>query len=273
MNLRILALGLLCLSSIAQGRYCRFAPHFTLDMLMNDQYARDEFISLYLQGEADFLELAGLDHDFAVSYDGHGLHVESGELLPEGHQFSAASKESLHWGVILKIIEEDPRAKPFGTVNTTLKMLDTKMKTYEAFHAKYPGFGWFLPWYAIVNGSVAPSWDWHNRVPSLDNGQLFWGAFSVLYRLKESYPDAPYNLTARMQVMIDEMIKYAPVIFYEGEGKVRAVAYMTDETKPPEENTYSHQGCDPYCYLDDPYEGELFTFILYLLSDLPEADQ
>ncbi len=64
------------------SRYCRFAPHFTIDMLLNDKYSRDEFVSLYMQGEADFLELAGLDHDFAVSYDGHGLHVESGELLP-----------------------------------------------------------------------------------------------------------------------------------------------------------------------------------------------
>ena len=114
--------------------------------------------------------MAGLDHDFAVSYDGHGLFVETGELLPQGHSFSAASKESLHWGVILKILEEDPRAKPFGTVNQTLKMLDTKMRTYEDFHAKFPGFGWFLPWFAIVNGTVAPSWDWHNHVPSLDNG-------------------------------------------------------------------------------------------------------
>jgi hypothetical protein len=48
MNLRILVLGLLGLSSVALGRYCRFAPHFTIDMLMNDQYSRDEFISLYL---------------------------------------------------------------------------------------------------------------------------------------------------------------------------------------------------------------------------------
>ena len=74
---------LVSLSSLSVlSRYCRFAPHFTIDMLLNDKYSRDEFISLYMQVEADFLELAGLDHDFAVSYDGHGLHVESGELLP-----------------------------------------------------------------------------------------------------------------------------------------------------------------------------------------------
>ena len=35
-------------SALTLTRYCRFAPHFTIDMLINDQYARDEFISLYL---------------------------------------------------------------------------------------------------------------------------------------------------------------------------------------------------------------------------------
>ena len=201
------------------------------------------------------------------------MHVESGELLPEGHPFSAASKESLHWALILKILEGDERTKPFGGVNQTFAMMDKKMRTYEEFNQKYPGYGWFLPWYYITNGTIGPDKGWYDRVPSLDNGQLFWAAYVVLYRLKESYPNAPYNLTARMQVMIDAMIKYTPLIFYEGQGKVRAVAYMTDMTKPVEENTYWHQGCDPWCYLDDPYEGELITFILYLLSDLPEADQ
>jgi len=73
--------------------------------------------------------------------------------------------------------------------------------------------------------------------------------------------------------MIDGMIKYAPKIFYEGRGLVRAVTRMNDMTKPPEQNFYFHEDCKPYCYLDDPYEGELFASILYLLCDLPAADQ
>ncbi len=164
----LLAIGLL--ASYSTARYCRFAPHFTIGMIMNDTYARDEFIDLYLQGEADFLELAGLDHDLAMSYDGHGLYVESGELLPQGHAFSAASKESLHWAIILKVLEEDSRSWPFGEPKKMMKLIDRKMKTLEEFHEAYPGFGWFLPWYAITNGTMTPSWDWHDRVPSLDNG-------------------------------------------------------------------------------------------------------
>ena len=101
---------------------------------MTDKKARDQFVSLYMQGEADFLKIAGLNHALGMSYDGHPLHVESGELTAEGHPFSAASKESLHWGLMMKILENDTRTAPFGDVNSTFYVLDTKMKSYESFH-------------------------------------------------------------------------------------------------------------------------------------------
>ncbi len=134
--------------------------------------------------------------------------------MTQGHPFSASSKESLHWALLLKILENDNRTAPFGTVNDVFNVLNAKMNSYEDFNKAYPGYGWFLPWYQIVNNTVSPSSDWIDRVPSLDNGQLFWGAYSVLYRLKTNYTNVPYNLTARIQVMIDGMIKNAPKIFY-----------------------------------------------------------
>jgi hypothetical protein len=73
--------------------------------------------------------------------------------------------------------------------------------------------------------------------------------------------------------MIDGMIRYAPTIFYDGNGRVRAVTHMDDMYKPPEQNKYYLENCQPYCYLDDPYEGELFANILYLLSNLPARDK
>jgi hypothetical protein len=134
--------------------------------------------------------------------------------LTQGHPFSASSKESLHWALLLKILENDNRTAPFGAVNDVFNVLNAKMNSYEDFNKAYPGYGWFLPWYQIVNNTVSPSSDWVDRVPSLDNGQLFWAAYSVLYRLKTNYTNVPYNLTARIQVMIDGMIKNAPKIFY-----------------------------------------------------------
>ncbi len=117
------------------------------------------------------------------------------------------------------------------------------MRTYETFHSTYPGYGWFLPWYFAMNDTMTPTNDWENRVPSLDNGQLFWGAYAVLYRLKTSHPNAPFNLISRMQTMIDGMIRYAPTLFYDGNGRIRAVTHMDDMYKPPEQNKYYLENC------------------------------
>jgi hypothetical protein len=102
--------------------------------MMNNKDARDKFINLYMKGEADFLDLAGLNHNLALSYDGHQLHIDTGTLTENGHTFSAASKESLHWAVMLKVLEDDPRASPFGSEFSTFRVLDRKMKSYEDFN-------------------------------------------------------------------------------------------------------------------------------------------
>jgi hypothetical protein len=58
-------------------------------------------------------------------------------------------------------------------------MLELKISTYEAFNDKYPGFGGFLPWIAVDGGIITPTWDFHNRVPSLDNGEYFWALYGI----------------------------------------------------------------------------------------------
>jgi hypothetical protein len=60
-----------------------------------------------------------------------------------------------------------------------------KLKTYLQFNATYPGFGGYLPWYANdVGVALAPTWDWNNRVPGLDNGYvLLFLPFSRFYCL------------------------------------------------------------------------------------------
>jgi hypothetical protein len=40
---------------------------------MKNETIRNDFISQYLAGEADFLELAGLNHNLGVSFDGHQM--------------------------------------------------------------------------------------------------------------------------------------------------------------------------------------------------------
>jgi len=61
-------------------------------------------------------------------------------------------------------------------------------------------------------------------------------------------------------------------IFYDGEGHIRSVAGIPDITKSVEENDYYLVGeCEVFdnpCYLDDPYEGELFAFMMTFFSSL-----
>lgn len=53
------------------------------------------------------------------------------------------------------------------------------------------------------------------------------------------------------------------IFFNETTKKIRAVADIQDMKKSVEANTYSNK--DNY-YLDDPYEGELYTWIITLFA-------
>lgn len=61
-------------------------------------------------------------------------------------------------------------------------------------------------------------------------------------------------------------------IFYAGKGRVCAVTTIGNQslavTSP--DQTYA---CEGTATLDDPYEGELFTWWLHFFSELPQEDQ
>eukprot|EP00762_Andalucia_godoyi_P007169 ANDGO_08111.mRNA.1 hypothetical protein CAOG_08566 len=276
LNLLLVAIGLVSsVLHVINAGSCRFALNYTVHDMLTSEYARQSFVAQYLAGEAEFIQLAGLDHQLGMTFDGRQLDIHTGLLFEEGHRFSAASKESLHWAILLKILEKDPRAAPFGTIDAAFEVLDTKMSTYEQFNREFPGFGGYLPWVAYDEASdhMTPSWDFQNRVPALDNGELFWAAYAVAYRLEKSFPDAPFNLAVRVRAWMDLMIKYATVVFYDGNGHIRAVTRIGNQSVVPEKNTYSNDGCVANCYLDDPYEGELFTNIIYLFSSISDAEK
>lgn len=60
-------------------------------------------------------------------------------------------------------------------------------------------------------------------------------------------------------------------IFYQGEGKVCAVTDIKNQSLPVHhpEQTYA---CEDTSYLNDPYEGELFTWWLQFFGGLSDAD-
>lgn len=101
----------------------------------------------------------GVDDKTGLTFDGWQLDVVTGEPLKR-HNFTAASKESLHLALLGHVLNENPRAKVFYSVDEALNMLTKKINTYEKFNSQYPGFGGFLPWIFIYdNGTVTPTWD------------------------------------------------------------------------------------------------------------------
>ena len=67
------------------------------------------------------------------------------------------------------------------------------------------------------------------------------------------------------------MIKNSIPIFYEGNGKIRTVTKIADVKKTVDQNTYTKEQTDctsfsSTCYLDDPYEGELFAVMMSLFA-------
>ena len=69
-----------------------------------------------------------------------------------------------------KVLEGQELAKAFYTKDEAIEMLTKKITTYEKFDQDYPGYGGFLPWVAVKQTGVEPTWDWTTAVPSLDNG-------------------------------------------------------------------------------------------------------
>ena len=188
------------------------------------------------------------------------------------HQFTAASKESIHIAILAKVLDEDPLAQLIYTKNEALDMLTKKIDTYEKFDKQYPGFGGFLPWLSVVDGVVTPTYDWTNRVPSLDNGELFWAMYGLVEILDVRYPHQK-SLRNRWEKAVQRMIKNSIHIFYEGTGRIRTITKISDVSREVAFNYYSRwqsdQECaDPSgaCYLDDPYEGETFSVMMTLFA-------
>ena len=70
--------------------------------------------------------------------------------------------------------------------------------------------------------------------------------------------------------MTDKM--FTRQIFYFGNGKVCAVVAMADQSLPVNHQDQSYQ-CENDILLDDPFEGEIFTFWLQFFGDLTDADK
>lgn len=157
-----------------------------------------------------------------------------------------------------------------------LAALEKKMSTFETWNRKYPGFGGFLPWVDNNASGVVPLPAWTNQVPSLDNGEMIWGLYACKVVASESDNEMFHAVAERISNYLALLASTARTVFYDGNGHIRSVATMKSSSATPSPTNYG-MNCNPAtsnCYLDDPYEGELFAVFMDLYSVWPnETDR
>uniref|UniRef100_A0A914W241 Endo-beta-1,2-glucanase SGL domain-containing protein n=1 Tax=Plectus sambesii TaxID=2011161 RepID=A0A914W241_9BILA len=189
----------LLLTKAALAQDCNFAQSYSLDDLFKNPVAQDSFLLSASYWEGKFAtDRVGLNYASALTYDGTPIDYDTGLPHKGLHEFSAASKESVHVSLLALALDgKSAFAVNFfqsgaesagwsGSVQDyVIDQLTKKITSYENFNKQYPGFGGYIPWYAVNDTGMHLLWDWQNRVPSLDNGELIWGLIAAVQVLSE----------------------------------------------------------------------------------------
>lgn len=227
------------------------------------------YLDSIIQWENKFAQ-PGVAYDAATgyTYDGHPLNYDTGDLYGDPHLFSASSKESIHMAVLALALDGNELALKFaGGRQQLLSLLSLKMKGYMQFNTTFPGFGCFTPWVTFSEGNVIPLPDWANKVPGLDNGEWFWSLYAIadILTVQSNHDSNLKPLAEQYRALIECQMKSAKTIFYRGDGKVSDVATIKDASIAPVAGNYEEAANGGY--LNDPYEGETMTLLLYLFAD------
>ncbi|KFA66944.1 hypothetical protein S40285_05738 [Stachybotrys chlorohalonatus IBT 40285] len=280
---KVFGLASVCAAGLVQtaagtGRNppCRFALQWSEGEVLERP---DDFIWDLLYWEGNFHQNnVSYNAQNGMTYDGVQLNWETG-VRTELHTFSAASKEALQFMLYTHAITGSREAArflspkhPSQAADIAVSILELKLQTYLRFNETHPGFGGFLPWITTSTDEIAPTWDWNNRVPALDNGELVWAVYGAIQALEKSNKRSYRKLARDWSVWLDYVKTTAADVFYVGEGVVCAVTTVGNQTYAvtDPEQTYECEGSGT---LNDPYEGELFTFWLHLFGGLSDEDK
>ncbi|EPS34573.1 hypothetical protein PDE_09537 [Penicillium oxalicum 114-2] len=278
------SLGLICatLATALPGapqrhgeRACRFAQQYSQQQILKDP---SNFIQdvLYWEGrfhqnDVSYNSLNGM------SYDGTNIDWTTGEKTVK-HPFSAASKESLQIMLYAHAISGSADAAqvlspndPSSAPEIAASIMDLKLQTYLRFNESYPGFGGFMPWFTSTSQDLTPTSDWNNRVPGLDNGELLWAVYAFIQAAENTPSKAYGELAKKWQSWMDYTKTTIAHIFYQGSGKLCAVVDIKDQSLPVHHPGQSY-ACEGSSYLDDPFEGELFTWWLQFFGGLSDLE-
>jgi len=203
------------------------------------------------------------------------VNFSTGGLADPVHSFSAASKESIHLGILALAVAGNEDALTFidaapphvgDAKQKALLILERKINSYEKFNREFPGFGGFLPWFSVNDTGCAPLPDWANKVPGLDNGEMIWAMVAVQHSL-EQY--GPPGLAKRYEAYLRLLQKNVLTLFWAGDGNISAVTTILNVKVQPASGNYQFTGG----WLDDPYEGELMAFWMDLYAPWPNQEE
>jgi uncharacterized protein YggL (DUF469 family) len=227
-----------CFFTLSLTSSCHFASLFTTPNALDTSAKRNTFVDLVLEHDAKFLdEVVGQN---GVTFDGFYLNDTGYYVSADNrHNFTAASKESLHLSLMAQYFANSTRAQTLfnnsvsgSTYQKVLNLLDRKLSAFEIFNNRWPGFGGFLPWiYNDGIGAIRPTDDWQHAVPALDNGEMIW-ALIALQRSLSMLKSTVFinNLVKRISRWLVLMSRTAAVIFYAGHGVVRCVTELRNTT-------------------------------------------
>lgn len=286
---------LVCLVVISLGQHCRWARSFNATSLLRP-IERDRFLDLAAFWEGKFhSHSVGINEHSGMTYDGRRINYDTG-ALDALHFWTASSKESLHLNMIAMALNGNRRARIFfhssscpssmsytqcmdrfawqTTKQTIFNILTNKIRSYNAFNARTPGFGGQIPWVIVNDTGFVPDTPWVKRTPGLDNGQLLFSIYALNHVLEQDKSPQAQKLHRAYTDYLDMMSRSAPIIFYEGQGKIRTVSVIKDvNARPTPDNYQSENPCGHPCFLDDPYEGELMAFWFDLFNRLPDREE
>lgn len=259
-------------ASVRAAVPCNFADQFTCEQLVRDPHALSEFIFDVATMEGRFgASGVGVNAPTGHTYDGWPLNYTTGLLASVPHPFSAPSKEGFHLGVLARALDPTSlvgAAFVGGNVSAAVDVLTRKVATYRAWNQTFPGFGGFLPWVNVTATNLTLLDGWTNRVPALDNGEWFWGLVAVAHMLHvRGFED----VATQYDELIAYLVSTAQTVFYGGQGRVWSVVQIKDIYAPPTPANYQPDGEPTPGMLDDPYEGELFTFLIDLFGTWASA--
>jgi len=241
---------------------CRFGPTYTSDDLLSNTAAQDKYVTDMLTWDGKFgspgygMSQLGLTCDHC-DLQPDGTPIKKGEC---GASYTAASKESLHIGMLALVVNRTRLAwhwmagapSESAAVSTAVDRLTSIIGAYEAFIKRYPGLGGFLPWVTVTSQGFELSQTTNVMVPALDNGQLAFAMLAASQALKQVGQPA---LAGRYRAYVTAMGKAVNLLWLWDDGKAGSTSQVKDALQPVSKSNRVLTGKSSY-----PFEGELMIF-------------